>query len=139
LITAEIFPDIAERLRRLGADAAEDHVVMNAMLLARMVAKIGHAFAVAELGANALEKNYVTHLVLDEARDWNYWIGGYDRGRDLPARELHELKFLRRNSELSVIVHLFVPYCPRFAYEVVVGQLRPDVKIPAESEETFGG
>jgi hypothetical protein len=63
---------------------------------------------------------------------WNYWIGGYNRGKEITASELHELKFLRRGQELSVIVHLFVPYCPSDAYEVVVGRLRPGKEIPSE-------
>lgn len=135
-MTVVIFPDMAARLARLGADAAEDHVVLGAMPLARMLAKIGHAFAVAELGVGAFEETYVTHLVLNDAPDWNYWIGGYDRGNDVHATELHDLRFLRRGQDLSVIVHLFVPYCPREAYEVVVGRLRADVKIPDELDES---
>jgi len=134
-INVEIFPDIAERVARLGADSFEDKVVVNAMALARMIAKIGHAFAVAELGTEAFEETYVNHLVLDEAPDWNYWIGCYDRGSDVPARELHELRFLRRGHDLSVIVHLFVPYCPRYGYEVVVGRLHSNVELPPSLDE----
>jgi hypothetical protein len=131
-IDVAIFPDIAIRLARLGADGFEDKVPIKAMDLARQIAKIGHAFAVAELGLGAFEELYVTHLIGADAEDWNYWVGGYDRGRDVPARELHELRFLRRGTELSVIVHLMVPYCPRYCYEVIVWRLRPDVVIPPD-------
>jgi hypothetical protein len=131
-VDVEIFPDIAARLARLGADGFEDRVIIQAMALARLIAKIGHSFAVAELGFGAFEELYVAHLIGADAQDWNYWVGGYDRGRDVPARELHELRFLRRGNELSVIVHLLVPYCPRYCYEVIVGRLRSDVEIPAE-------
>ncbi len=134
-INAEIFPDIVVRLARLGADSFEDAVSINAMDLARLIAKIGHCFAIAELGFDAFEELYVTHLVTSEAKDWNYWVGGYDRGRNVVARELHELRFLRRGDDLSVIVHLIVPYCPRYGYEVVVGRLRPNVQIPLAIEE----
>jgi hypothetical protein len=133
-IDAQIFPDINLRLGRLGADSFEDAVTIKAMDLARLIAKIGHCFAVAELGFNAFEEMYVAHLVSSEAKDWNYWVGGYDRGRDVPAQELHELRLLRRGDDLSVIVHLLVPYCPRYGYEVIVGRLRPNVEIPAELE-----
>jgi hypothetical protein len=133
-INAEIFPDIAMRLARLGADSFEDAVTIKAMDLARLIAKIGHCFAVAELGFDAFEEMYVTHLVSSEAKDWNYWVGGYDRGRDVPAQELHELRFLRRENDLSVIVHLLVPYCPRYGYEVIVGRLRAEVEIPDQLE-----
>ena len=61
-----------------------------------------------------------------------YWVGGHYRGREISAPTLHELKFLRRGQELSVIVHLFVPYCPSDAYEVIVGRLRPDQEIPSQ-------
>ena len=134
-IDAQIFPDIAARLARLGADGFEDKVTINAMSIARMIAKIGHAFAVAELGFDAFEELYVAHLIGADAQDWNYWVGGYDRGRDVQPRELHELRFLRRENELSVIVHLVVPYCPRYSYEVIVGRLRPNVELPAQLDE----
>lgn len=134
-VDVEIFPDIALRLARLGADGFEDKVTISAMMIARLIAKIGHCFAIAELGFDAFEELYVTHLIGADAEDWNYWVGGYDRGRDVPARELHELRFLRRGSELSVIVHLLVPYCPRYCYEVIVGRLRPDIEIPGDPLE----
>lgn len=130
LVQGVIFADAQDRLRALGADGSEDKVVLNAMALARLIAKIGHSYAIAELGLEAFEQTYVNHLVRAEASDWNYWLGGYDRGRPVEATALHELKFLRRGQELSTIVHLFVPYCPRDAYEIVVGRLRPDVEIP---------
>jgi hypothetical protein len=131
-VDAEIFPDIGARLARLGAESFEDKVTINVMALARLIAKIGHSFAIAELGFDAFEEMYVAHLVGAEAPDWNYWVGGYDRGRDIPARELHELRFLRRENDVSVIIHLLVPYCPRFGYEVIVGRLRPKADIPAD-------
>jgi hypothetical protein len=135
LIKIEIYPDTNLRMALLGADSCEDIVHFKALDLARLIAKIGHCFAVAELGTDAFEETYVTHLIADDAYDWNYWVGGYDRGRDVNARELHELRFLRRGNDLSVIVHLFVPYIPRYGYEVIVGRLRPGVEIPHVLEE----
>jgi hypothetical protein len=131
LVKGIIFPDAEDRLRALAADGAEDKVAVNAMKLARIVAKIGHAYAIAELGLDAFEDTYVSHLIRADASDWNYWIGGYDRSRIAEPATLHELKFLRRGQDLSTIVYLFVPYCVRDAYEVVVGRLRPDFEIPA--------
>jgi hypothetical protein len=132
LIEANIFPDWQQRLARLGANTAEDKVTMNVMALARMIAKVGHAFTIADLGSEAFENTYVNHLVKVDAPDWNHWIGGYNRGKEITASVLHEFKFLRRGQELSVIVHLFVPYCPSDAYEVVVGRLSPGKEIPSE-------
>jgi len=136
-IDAEIFPDTKLRVALLGADSFEDKVTINAMALARLIAKIGHCFAVAELGFDAFEEMYVSHLITRESQDWNYWVGGYDRGRNVSANELHELRFLRRGDDLSVIVHLLVPYCPRNAYEVIVGRLRPDIAIPVHLDESL--
>ena len=76
-------------------------------------------------------------LITSESRDWNYWIGGYDRGRNVKAQDLHELRFLRRGNDLSVIVHLLIPYCPRFAYEVIVGRLRSGIAIPVHLDESL--
>jgi hypothetical protein len=132
LVEGVIFPDAKERLRALGADGAKDKVAVNAMALARIVAKIGLSYAIAELGLDAFEQTYVNHLVRAEAADWHHWIGGYDRGRIVEPVTLHELRLLRRGQDLSTIVHLFVPYCPRDAYEVVVGRLRPGSELPPE-------
>ena len=129
-IDVKMFPDIDQRLCRLGADSFQDAVFVNAMALARMIAKIGHAFAIAELGMGAFEQTYVDHLILKDAPDWNYWVGCFDRGQNVLVHELHELRFLLRGPDLSTIVHLFVPYCPRFGYEVIVGRLRPDIQLP---------
>lgn len=73
-IDTKIFPDIDARLARLGADGFEDHVKMDAVTLARLIAKIGHSFAVAELGFDAFEEMYVAHLVGSQSPDWNYWV-----------------------------------------------------------------
>lgn len=124
LIGADIFPNTAARLVRLGADRAIDQVTIKAMDIARMVAKIGFSYAIAELGRDAFEELYVQHLIRDAAPDWNYWIGGYDCGEDVEPAALHNLRLLHRGDELSAIVHLFVPYCPRFAYEVIIGRLK---------------
>jgi hypothetical protein len=132
LVEAKIFPDWERRLAALGAYTAEDKVNLKATDIARMIAKTGHSFAIAELGHNAFEETYVNHLVKGHAPDWNYWVGGYERAGGSSDSTLHELKFLRRGDELSVIVHLFVPYCPNDAYEVVVGRLRPDQEIPPD-------
>jgi hypothetical protein len=94
-----------------------------------MLAKTAHSFAIAELGHDAFEETYVDHLVKREAPDWNYWVGGYHRAKGSKILALHELKFVRRGSDLSIIIHLFVPYCPHDAYEVVVGRLRPNIEI----------
>ena len=90
LTTTQIFPDIDVRLARLGADGFEDKVNVNAMSLARVIAKIGHGFAVAELGIDAFENTYLSGLISDGAADWNYWVGGYDRGRFLLASSAAE-------------------------------------------------
>jgi hypothetical protein len=44
-IDAEMFSDTGTRIARLGADRIEDGVTINAMMLARWIAKIGHCFA----------------------------------------------------------------------------------------------
>src|ERR1700759_2549128 len=62
-IDAHIFPDINARLARLGSGGFEDNVTINGMVLARLVAKIGHSFAVAELGFDVFEEMYAAHLV----------------------------------------------------------------------------
>lgn len=124
LVRADIFADTEARLAKLGADIVIEQPQVKAIDLARTIAKIGMAYAVAEFGRDAFAEFYVQHLIRHEAADWNRWVGGYDCGQDILLGSLHDLQFLRRGLDLSVIVHLFVPYCPRFAYEVVVGRLK---------------
>lgn len=132
-VPIEVFPDIRQRLARIGADSFEDSVTIKALDLAKFLAKIGHAFAVAELGSDVFEEFYVTGLIDGDTRDWNYWIGSYDRQPQLPLIRLHELEFLRRGDELSVILHLLAPFTPNAAHEVIVGRLKPNVLLPPAS------
>lgn len=135
LIKAEIFPDTRGRLARLGADSCEDQVALRGLDLARVVAKIGHGFAVAEMGLGAFEELYVASLITAESvDDWHYWVGGYERDPMAQTTELHQLGMIRRGNDLSVIVHLFAPYCPRYAYEVIVGRMRTTSNIPVHLE-----
>jgi hypothetical protein len=137
LETAVIFADSDNRLRALGATSGEDKVNINALSIARMLIKIGIAFAIAELGKDSFEEFFPLHLVQAEAKDWGHWVGGYHRGRNIAPDTLHQLRFKRRSEVLSVIVHLFVPYFPGHAHEVVVGRLKPGVVLPADLMETL--
>jgi len=132
-VPIEVFPDIPQRLARLGADSFEDSVIIKALDLARFLAKIGHAFAVAELGSDIFEEFYLTHIIDGDASDWNYWLGSCDRQRTSPPTQLHELDFLRRGEDLSVIVHLLAPFTARAAHEVIVGRLKQNVFFPSVS------
>jgi hypothetical protein len=129
----EIFSDIRQRLARLGADSFEDAVTINALHLARFLAKIGHAFAVAELGIEVFEEFYVTRLIDGDATDWNYWVGSYDQRLTSTPNVLHELEFFRRGDDLSVILHLLAPLTQGAAHEVIVGRLKPNVDLPSAS------
>jgi hypothetical protein len=106
-----VFPDIGQRLSRLGADSVEDSVHIKALDLAKFLAKIAHAFAIAELGVGVFEELYVAHLIDSDKdySDWNYWIGSYDRRVAYSSTQLHELEFLQRGDDLSVILHLLAP------------------------------
>jgi len=128
----EVFPDIRQRLARLGADSFEDSVTIKALDLAKFLAKIGHAFAIAELGSDSFEEFYVTRLIDGDSADWNYWVGSYARQLTSPSTHLHELEFLRRGDELSVILHLLAPLTGGAAHEVIVGRLKPGVILPSE-------
>lgn len=130
-VPIEVFPDIRQRLARLGADSFEDSVTINALSLARFLAKIAHAFAVAEIGLDSFEEFYVRHLIDGDAPDWNYWVGSCDRQRTSPPPHLHEIEFLRRGDDLSVVLHLLAPLTPRAAHEVIVGRLKPNVTVPS--------
>jgi hypothetical protein len=127
LVRADIFADTEARLAQLGADSVVEQPQIRAIDLARAISKIGMSYAAAEFGRDAFAEFYVQHLTRNEAPDWNRWVGGYDCGQDILLGSLHDLRFLRRGLDISVIVHLFVPYCPRFAYEVVVGRLKAAV------------
>jgi len=90
LVDAEIFPDKDARLRRLGADTAIDQVAVNALAIARMIAKIAHSYAVAKIGLDAFEMTYLNEVIRRGAEDWNYWVGGFDCGHDMSGSLMHD-------------------------------------------------
>jgi hypothetical protein len=99
----------------------------NAGLFCRMLAKIAHAFAVADLG-NGRFKPYLADLISGRTNTPSYWVGG---SKELPARTqfLHQLsvEYIRKLDDVADRLYLVV-HIRLFAnlgapqYCVVVGE-----------------
>jgi hypothetical protein len=96
---------------------AFDHVAF-----ARMIAKIGYCYAVAERGLDSFDSTEILQLLRSERDDCYNLVGGSLNGERLTSRVLHHLSIRRRGNLLTVIVHLFSSYNAP-PYEVVVGTI----------------
>jgi hypothetical protein len=94
---------------------------------AKMLAKIGYCYAVAEKGFDGFDGSEIRDL-LDGRRDDVYnFVGNVSEPEMLTDRHLHGLYFRERGVWLTVLVHLFSscnadPNVPSIPYEVVVGR-----------------
>lgn len=89
---------------------------------AKMVAKIGYTYAIAELGLDKIEVAGVVQAILGESTDIGLWVGTLE-GRAQPQKGLlHRLELQERRTERLLIagVQLFADSYDR-VYGVVIG------------------
>jgi hypothetical protein len=93
---------------------------------AKMLAKIGYCYAVAELGINGFDGGDIRSLLQGKRKDVYNFVGGRSQHEDLPRDRLHALYLRRRGVWQTVLVHLFASLegkdTPPNPYEVVVGK-----------------
>jgi hypothetical protein len=116
----------------LGSDKNRaTNVTTNAPMIngpfAKMLAKIGYCYAVAERGFDAFEGNDIRSLLAGDRDDVYNFVGSPKEPEILADRNLHALYFRERGDWLTVLVHLFAscngdPKVPAIPYEVVVGK-----------------
>jgi hypothetical protein len=99
-------------------------LVYEPVAFARMIAKIGYGFAVAEVGLDEIEEAYVLPAILGERQDIGRWVG-CDDGAQEPvtgAAGLHEVGLVLRHRALHAIVRLFAEFEAE-EYRVVIGRV----------------
>lgn len=98
--------------------------VWDTVMLCRMLAKIGFALAVAELGRNGFASR-LPELILDDNREVICFIGGDPDAKMQRSEALHELAIgyqrFKRKTYVVVTVRLFAAN-GRPTYKVVVGE-----------------
>lgn len=122
--------DITSKMRRLGIRRGIVEGHFDLMAFARMLAKIAHSFAVAELGLSGFE-HYLPQLILK----YNSAIAGYLIGnciRELPIPRdppINQIAFgltkYGMNWNVFVTIRLFAPHGTP-SYSVVAGKLIPN-------------
>lgn len=111
-----------------ATNVTTQHSMINGPF-AKMLAKIGYCYAVAEKGFNAFDGDDIRAL-LDGGRDDVYnFVGNVAEPEKLGNHHLHGLYFRERGGWLTVLVHLFAscnadPNVPSIPYEVVVGKMK---------------
>jgi hypothetical protein len=123
-------------LRHLETLAAELHVAAimptaegRVPEFFQMIAKIAHAFSVAELGIDSFSP-FLTHIICDgDTSNSLQWIGGYQH-TEPPGAALHELSFYADAATcpevVAVRVRLLAPL-ETPTYLVAVGRRRHDI------------
>jgi hypothetical protein len=122
-----IQPDTASRIRRLGTHTVEQCDTVNLCEYGRMLAKISHAYACAEVGVNSF-KPLLPNIVRGLSGNVSGLVGGSrlfnqptSDGVSLHEIELHRVKHggvLYLVSRIQLFALLQAP-----SYEVVVGRL----------------
>lgn len=112
--------------RRMDVTTREPHV--NGPF-AKMLAKIGYCYAMAERGGDAFEGDDIRDLLMGRREDVYNFVGNPKEPEVLGNQHLHGLYFRQRGDWLTVLVHLFAscnadPKAPSIPYEVVVGKVR---------------
>jgi hypothetical protein len=119
--------DNNERLNKLGDITLP--ASFDVTIFARMIAKIAHAYAIAQRGLNGFRPLALEAILADDPSDIWYVVGG--RSKPLPGNDFHRLSIeerevitrdFRRKILLVVLVQLFADF-DMPAHEVVVGEL----------------
>ncbi|MFZ3135850.1 MAG: hypothetical protein WA126_00495 [Thermodesulfovibrionales bacterium] len=87
----------------------------------QMLAKIGHSFAVGELGVDAFRPFLIPHIVRSELSDCDRFIGGMSED-EAASKELHELSIVNEAANNLVIVRIrLLAILGTPTYYVIVG------------------
>lgn len=118
-----IADDIIEKVRRVGAGEAVSTMPINPGLLCRFLAKVAHAYAVAEYGIDGF-RPLLPNLILGDLSQAGYLVGGQRAPRGDTKNALHYVgaRFEKNNGdELAVVsVHLFA-FLGTPVYQVAAG------------------
>jgi hypothetical protein len=99
-----VFNELLEQLvHELGVYSIMPEAKAQVSEFCQMLAKIGHAFAVAELGIDSFRPFLIPYIVRSELSDCDKYIGG--RGEDeMVSSELHELSLIAGGSDHEFVV-----------------------------------
>lgn len=88
----------------------------------QMLAKVGHSYAVAELGYGKFKPLLLSHIVDKELSNCGDFIGSFHKD-ELPSKNIHELSIQEDNHKKYIIVRIrFLAILGTPTYYIVVGQ-----------------
>lgn len=126
-ITIRFGTDPKTKGRTLGASEINIIAELNPCAFARMIAKIGYAFAYAEGAIADLEgKSYVLPAILGEQDEIGRWVGTLTKPLETFPTMLHRV-LIHHDSEKGLLfaeVQLFSD-SPTPSYGVILGKLKP--------------
>jgi hypothetical protein len=101
-----VFKDLLEQLvNELGVYSIMPEAKAQVSEFCQMLAKVGHAFAVAELGVDSFRPFLIPHIVRSELADCDKFIGGWGED-EVVSSELHELSVVNGPDHDFVVVRI---------------------------------
>lgn len=124
-------PDPEEVAKRYGARQLSISVDTKPAEFARMLAKIGYCYAVAELGRPAFEDVFVLPAIFGRTGDIGRWVGAGPETLAIPAGALHYLQLdvvapsdPASSASLAIVHVKLFANSPTPVYSVIVGTAR---------------
>lgn len=112
-------PFFAERFAKLNPGASL-HFTGDTDLLARMLAKMAHAFSVATHGYKG-KKHLLPDLILGKSNDLFHYLGGTMETRKIDSETLHSISAKKIDDYVIVYITLFA-YLSGPTYEIVAAR-----------------
>jgi hypothetical protein len=101
-----VFKDLMEQLvHELGVYSIMPEAKAQVHEFCQMLAKIAHAFAVAELGVDTFRPFLIPYIVRSDLSDCDKFIGGREED-EVVSSELHELSLIRSPDHKFVVVRI---------------------------------
>jgi hypothetical protein len=114
-------PEFVDRLQALGPRGSV-YTLLRPEVFCRMLAKVAHAYTVAELGLGNFEA-FLPEVILGQNPDFSNFVGSF-YGEEPQADDLHTLGFSTMAPLIVVKVRLYARYGVP-SYVVVAGRAKP--------------
>ena len=127
ILFGKVRPDVVAR--ELGATEFQFHIPESPVFFARMIAKIGYAFAWAEGAIHDVElPSPVIPAILGQTEDIGAWVGTLDKPYESHPGTMHRLELFRdlERRLLFAEVQLFAD-SQTPSYGVILGRLKGEV------------
>jgi len=122
---ASAYEGFFDHLQRLTSELQVDSIMPESEArmeeFCQMLAKVGHSYAVAELGYGKFKPLLLPHIIDKELSNCADFIGSLDRD-EAPSKNIHELSMIDNPKNYTIVRMRFLAVLGTPTYYVVVGQ-----------------